>query len=234
MPRYQLVVDLGTDRAIIQQRLPGSVPSRIDDALVQQLAEVVESWADLGHGAPELDLYLSSSGPGFCVHETLAGYDDRSRRLLQRVREIGRSAGFEQGEDLVHLDFHPANVLVVDGRVTGVIDWDGIGHGDRRAAYVTLIFDLSFGARFRPAYDGLGDAGWTAVLARLTEAPVEPIRRWWAHLALRQVDWTIRHGYPTEVIDFYLDLGPGGLDVLEAEPTDLADRLRRLCVRSGD
>jgi len=27
------------------------------------------------------------------------------------------------GHDLVHLDFQPANVLVEDGRITGIIDW---------------------------------------------------------------------------------------------------------------
>ncbi|HEY9293984.1 MAG TPA: phosphotransferase [Microlunatus sp.] len=233
VPRYQTIVDLGTDRAIVQQRLPGSVPSRVDDALVEQLVEVADQWAGQGFGAPELDLHLSSSGPGFCLHETLANYQDRSRLLLQRVREIGRSAGIEEGDDLVHLDFHPANVLVADGRISGVIDWDGIGRGDRRAAYVTLTFDLSFGSQFRPEYDGLGGGGWKVVLGPLARAPIERVRRWWAHMALRQVDWTIRHGYPSEVIDFYLDLGSDGLDVLAAEPADLVDRLHRLCDPTG-
>lgn len=34
---------------------------------------------------------------------------------------------------LLHLDFHPANVLVEDGRVTGVVDWENTRAGDPRA-----------------------------------------------------------------------------------------------------
>ena len=32
----------------------------------------------------------------------------------------------------MHGDFHHQNLLIRDGRITGVIDWDGAGRGDRR------------------------------------------------------------------------------------------------------
>lgn len=34
---------------------------------------------------------------------------------------------------LIHMDFHPLNVIVDGGRVTGVLDWAGAAAGDRRA-----------------------------------------------------------------------------------------------------
>ena len=42
----------------------------------------------------------------------------------------------------MHLDFHPGNVLVDGGRVTGVVDWDGAGRGDRLFDLVTLRFEV--------------------------------------------------------------------------------------------
>ncbi|SDT46750.1 aminoglycoside phosphotransferase family protein [Microlunatus soli] len=220
-PHYQQIVDLGEQRAIIQQRLPGSSPERVDAGLVVQLVDLVETLRGLsgtGSVAPEVNLHLTSSGPGFCVHETLSGYDARSRRLLGRIREIGRDAPPEHGDDLVHLDFHPANVLVDDaGRISGLVDWDGIGRGDRRFALVTLTFDLSFGIAHRDGYRALDPADLAPVLDGLAAAPVERVRRWWASMSLRQVDWTIRHSYPIEVIDFYLALATRGLDRLTAD-----------------
>jgi aminoglycoside phosphotransferase (APT) family kinase protein len=31
------------------------------------------------------------------------------------------------------MDFHPLNILALDGRFTGVVDWAGAAAGDRRA-----------------------------------------------------------------------------------------------------
>ncbi len=51
--------------------------------------------------------------------------------LQERVREIcDRDA---RPNTVLHLDFHPANVLVQSGRVIGVIDWANAGVGDLRA-----------------------------------------------------------------------------------------------------
>jgi hypothetical protein len=219
VPTYQKIVDLGTERVIIQERLPGAPPDNVDNRLVGALLDLLERFAGMGQGAVDLELYLSSSGPGFCLHETLAGHDGRSRRLLDRIREIGRehrAVEREPGNDLVHLDFHPANVLVDRGRVTGVIDWDGVARADRRFALVTLSFDLSIRLRMGVECRGLDRTGVAQVVDRLASAPVDEVRRWWAHMSLRQVDWTIRHGYPGAVVDWYETIAERGLDRLAA------------------
>ncbi len=52
---------------------------------------------------------------------------------------------------ILHLDFHPANVLVQSGRVTGVIDWANAGVGDLRADVARTASIL----RFAPIPPGL-------------------------------------------------------------------------------
>ena len=209
VPAYELITDVGDTVLLLQERLPGAPPRVVDDALISQLLKVVDGLDGIltDHAdVPVPELHLTSSGPGFCLHESLERYDDRTRRLLGLIREIGRDPEARMsGDDLVHLDLHPGNLLVDNGRISGVIDWDGIGRGDRRFALVTLAFDLSWGVAADPAYaeivEGLGE-----VERRVAE--IEPARRraYGAHMALRQVDWSIRHHGPAE-IEHYLSYG---------------------------
>ena len=82
-----------------------------------------------GDPQPPIALYLRSSGPGFCLHEPLDGYDRRTRRLLDWVRAVGEQHDTADGDDLVHVDFHPGNMLFSGDRLTGVVDWAIRHHG---------------------------------------------------------------------------------------------------------
>jgi hypothetical protein len=168
----------------------------VDSELLAELVALNARLAGLGVSlAPTpLPLYLTSSGPGFCVHESLERCDGRTRRLLSWVREVGAETDTMTGADLVHLDYHPGNVLVDGGRVTGIIDWDGAARGDHRFDLVTLRFSV-------PQLDGL--------LRELV--PADVLRPWWAHMSLRLVDWALRHHGPAEV-DHWLDVAESGLD----------------------
>ncbi|HEY6738668.1 MAG TPA: aminoglycoside phosphotransferase family protein [Actinopolymorphaceae bacterium] len=182
-PTYDLVAELPDAVAIVQERLPGASPTRIDRRLVDGMLAVNERCAGLLADRPDTprpELYLDRSGPGFCLHESLEAYDRRTRRLLARVHQIGRdSPGPMRGDDLVHLDFHPGNVLVdPEGRLTGVIDWDALGRGDRRFDLVTLRFTIAAPDR---------------------DVDDDTLRLYWAHLSLRMVDWAIRHWSEAEI-----------------------------------
>lgn len=202
VPSYDLVVELPETVAVVQQRLPGTAPAVRDRALAEAMVQANARMAGLLDGlfeVPVPDLFLSHSGPGFCVHESLQMFSDRTRRLLEWVREVGAetSGGSDaiDGVDLVHLDFHPGNVLVDgEGRLSGIVDWDGLGRGDRRLDLVTL--------RFEAAPAGF-DAATVRWLDGLLDEILDPatLRAFWAHMSLRSVDWVIRHYSPADVED---------------------------------
>lgn len=127
-----------------------------------------------------------------CLHEPLARYDRRTRRLLKVIEQVGaRVPQFLAGVDLVHMDCHPENVLVDStGTVTGVVGWDAASRGNGDFDLYTLRFHL---ARSAP---GLGR--WLG--RRLQGAMPEDVA-WacWAHMSLRIVDWSIRHLSPADV-----------------------------------
>jgi Ser/Thr protein kinase RdoA (MazF antagonist) len=200
VPEYQLVVEIPEAIVVLQERLPGDPPDRLDRPLVDRMVALNERLAGLlaGTGFPTAELFLERSGPGFCLHEPLAGYDADTAKVLDWIREVGRSVPPRMtGDDLVHLDYHHKNVLVGgDGEITGVIDWDGAHRGDRRFDLVTMRFSTEPADHELAAHlDGL-------LADRLTE---DELRPYWAHMSLRLIDWSIRHHTAAEV-DRYVAL----------------------------
>lgn len=63
--------------------------------------------------------------------------------LQERLHQAGERSHLPA--TVLHLDFHPANVLVRSGRVTGVIDWANAGVGDLRADVARTASILRFG-----------------------------------------------------------------------------------------
>ena len=211
VPRYEMITELQGCTAIVQERLPGSPVQVIDPASVDAIVAANERLAGVAPDWPEVhvpELHLRESGPDFCLHETLANFDDRSRRLLDWIHEVGKEAPTHlTGNDLVHWDLVPGNVLFDDSGVTGIVDWDGIGRGDRRFSLIKLRFFLAHRAVLHP--NGYPQVEPSAIL-RLDERlrdTVEPasLRFYWAHWSLSIVDWAIRHGARADA-DQYLDI----------------------------
>jgi aminoglycoside phosphotransferase (APT) family kinase protein len=82
---------------------------------------------------------------------------------------------------IVHWYFTPDNVLASDGRVTGVIDWEGARPGDPRFDLVTLAF-------YAPGTPPLERA-----LARI-DTGLRAVYQ--AHLCVRQAEWSLRRHDP--------------------------------------
>ena len=80
-------------------------------------------------------------------------------------------------EAIVHWDFTPDNVLVRDGRVSGVIDWEGVRAGDPAFDLVTLAFYAPGTPLLEDELSGL-DSGLRAAYQ--------------AHLCVRQAEWSLR------------------------------------------
>ncbi len=217
VPRYDLLHELPDGAVIIQERLPGAPPHRIDDRLIRAMIALNDQFADLlveRPDVPPLDLYLLRSGPGFCLHESLAAYDWRTQRLLDQIRAVGQHpAAVMTGDDLVHADFHPGNTLVDEsGTITGVIDWDGLSRGDRHCGLVTLAFDLGWGTKFGAAHREVSAESMRLIDERLDAMNPDTLRAYWAHMSLRLVDWSIRH-YSAEVVDHYLAFASSRFDL---------------------
>jgi hypothetical protein len=206
VPRYELTADVGGTFVVVQELMPGTPPAVVDRRLVEEMVALNGRMAGLlaDRPAEPVRLYLRESGPGFCRHEPLAGYDRRTARLLDWVREVGAERDTADGNDLVHLDYHPDNLLVHNGHISGVVDWDGAGRGDRHFDLVTLRFDLS---RRAPEL-----TGWLDRLLRDT-VPAGRLRAYWAHMSLRLVDWSIRH-HGSAAVEEWLSIAETGIAAL--------------------
>jgi hypothetical protein len=187
-PRYELVAELPSVTAIVQELLPGAIPATMTRRTVASMVELTRRCRGLLADRPDLpapSLYLRSDGPGFCLHGAMATYDRRTARLLAAVEDVGTALPEHlPGDDLVHFDFHPENVLTDEtGAVTGVVDWDGASRSDGALDLMTLRFDL---ARRAPEL-----SRWVGGLLR-ESAPEPVLMACFAHMSLRLVDWAIR------------------------------------------
>jgi len=198
-PAYLAVVDCGDVTAVVQERVAGTPVARAGPGLVRALLAVhrLQRGALEAAGGSPADLHLLHDGPGFCLHGPLRHHSRATRGLLDRVHEVGRATppGVLSGHDAVHLDLHPGNVLVVPGtddRIAGVVDWTGARAGDCGLDLVTLGFALD--------HDGAPAAARSAVQERIAaEVGAAALRAFAAHMALRQVDWAVRHHGPADV-----------------------------------
>lgn len=201
--RQELAAHIDGARVVVQQRLPGTPPATVDASLVRQMIGLTDRLAGLlrdRSSVRPIKLYLTGDGPGFCLHQPLAAHNARTARLLAWVREIGAATPPITGDDLVHLDFQPGNLLVHGGRITGLIDWGGAARGDRHLDLVVLRFHL---LRHAPPLTRLVDE-------RLAAADPDRLRAYWAHVSLRQVDWSIRH-HDTATVERWLDVAERGM-----------------------
>ncbi|MFK4085247.1 phosphotransferase enzyme family protein [Kribbella sp. NPDC020789] len=207
VPRTELAAQLDVAVATVQELLPGAPIKVLDEKLLAEILTVNERMRLLLTGnstVPTLNLYLTFDGPGFCLHGPLRSHNRRTARLDDWIVAVGTAqSDVLAGDDAVHLDFHPGNVLAAGGRITGIIDWDGAGRGDHRLDLVTLRFGLH-GHEHDPAVVAQLDA-------ILDELPPDTLRPLWAHMSLRMVDWAIRHFTPADV-EHWLELAESRLD----------------------
>ncbi|MEV5968212.1 phosphotransferase [Kribbella sp. NPDC051952] len=202
-PATELAAQLGSAIATVQELLPGAPIRQLGEAAFEQALgfnQLQDGLLADRLDIPTLDLFLDSDGPGFCLHGPLRAHDRRTAWLDDWVVEVGRQPAALREVDAVHVDFHPGNLLAVDGEITGIIDWDGAGRGDRRLDLVTLRFGVRSDGRVAERLDAV-----------LDELPAEVLRPLWAHMSLRLADWAIRHDTPSDVAH-WLDLAERRVD----------------------
>jgi aminoglycoside phosphotransferase (APT) family kinase protein len=168
VPRHDLVAATSDGFvALVQERMPGEHLERMTPDVVDALVEMNERFAHLLADHPEVAgpaAFPTSELAEVAWSMTLGRYNDRSRRLLDRLRQIDGGRFHEMaGDDLVHADYNLGNVLFdADGIISGVVDWNwGAARGDRRFA----LLGLRWGSLGRGATGEEGAARLDEVLA---------------------------------------------------------------------
>ncbi len=198
------VVDTREARFVIQEIMPGTPPEHLDHRLVEQLLDLHSRRLGLArpedpkHWPTALIRTLVLGGEGYCCHASLRDYDDRTRSLVERVEAFGSTIDGQDltGDDIVHWDLHPGNLLIDNGVLAAVIDTDFSTVGD--AAFDLVI--LAVTSLTLPCEPGVRTRLFASAFDNLDELRAQV---YLAHLFIRLIDWPIRRGHPDEV-EFWL------------------------------
>lgn len=198
------VVDAREVRFVIQEFMPGIPPQQLDHRLVEQLLELHSRRLGLArpddpiHWPTALIKTLVLGGEGYCRHASLRDYNRRTRSLIERVEAFGGTIDAEDltGDDVVHWDLHPGNLLIDDGALAAVIDTDFSVVGD--AAFDLVM--LAMTSLSLPCEPGVRTKLFAAAFDHLDDLRAQV---YLAHLLVRLIDWPIRRGQPNEV-EFWL------------------------------
>ena len=151
--------------------------------------------------------------------ERSAAMEDWPRMLSEQASAAGaqgfgsalewaaRNSPTSGRRSILHLDFHPGNVMVADGKVTGVLDWANGTTGDAASDVGTTLALLTMGpvdspAVVTPALNGIRKwlaRKYAAEYLRLNPLPPESIRYYEArrcltamlHVAIRRAGSTL-------------------------------------------
>jgi Ser/Thr protein kinase RdoA (MazF antagonist) len=194
--RFRVIGELPGLVFWVQPRLPGSALDRgrpepdypLLARLLPGLLRLNDAQAGLGTGPQQwrslITRTLTAGGDGYCVHSTLQASPE-ARDLLPVLRRTGERCGpaIPDGEDFVHYDFTPANLLCDGIAITGVIDINPpVLAGDRAFDLATLLY-----------YHYEHDQIRGLLRARLLDLAGPLVAcAYLAHMVLRQVDWSLR------------------------------------------
>lgn len=146
VPRYVLV-DRYTDEVLywVQTALPGLPPKPLSLGHAKQLVTLVERQAGQTlHTGSNWSEYVRAVV--FAGHsgwqDSLAQYNAETRAVLSRLTHIvgGISHTTLRVDDICHGDMGTDNVLTQEATVTGIVDWDAAGEGDRALDLSKLLF----------------------------------------------------------------------------------------------
>ncbi len=174
----------------VQLALPGSPQPHISAALIPRLLEINalqkdKALPDLPDWHQEVVHTVLHGGEGYCLHTALQEHSHQSAELLHVLQKIVATNQHvpHRTNDVVHADFQHANILVHEGQITGIVDWDAPYTGDHTFDIATLLF---YAYDDREARELL----WHYALQHTSR---ELLSLYLAHLILRQTDWSLRY-----------------------------------------
>lgn len=206
VPRHYETVELDDGYvAVVQERLPGRRPQRVDTLNVDAMAAVNERFAGLLGHRPDIPPPTAFASPDVSPwNATLGRYSDRSLRLLDRNRAKSDSVGM-LGDDLIHLDYSLGNILYDEhGHISGVVDWNrGVARGDRWYALIGTRFNMTAEASLY-GVTSEAIARLDTILAANLDGPA--LHRYWEHWYLDNAHRSIASNFPATRIETDLDL----------------------------
>ncbi len=186
VPEYLHVGAFDGGTLSAQRVLPGRSEENPSPAVVGAMVECVAAQAGIGGPRPAADQptwggfvvgALTVGQDGWARHEPLRAGGRRSAAVLDRAEAVGADAdpGWFPDDGLVHRDLHTGNVLVDNGVLSGIIDWEDACAGDHRFDLVGFAFDLD--GHDQPIWDVVDAAGFEPAVLR-------------AYVALMVLKWT--------------------------------------------
>lgn len=196
-PRY---VDVGVVNGLaytLQTFVRGVPPSTLTTTDVAALADVVGKWTEIagrgGWWGHEMESFLGpadSLGVQAMLRTSSAG----AARLAEEITSLFSDRDWSAVRDgtLTHQDFHHGNLLMEDGVLTAVVDWENARIGDTAFDLLTLYFWATAARVLGPA----ASAGVVDSLRRVSDE--ESIAAGAAYLAVRNLDFFARE-HPDEL-----------------------------------
>jgi aminoglycoside phosphotransferase (APT) family kinase protein len=216
VPRHDLVMRLTDGKVtVVQERLPGEHVTHLDAGVVDEMVAMNERLAGLLVHRPDVPpppAFPALAAGEHPWQETLGRYNQRSRRVLQRLLELDDGEPFEMiGDDVVHTDYSLGNVLFDEhGKISGIVDWNfGIARGDRRSALL--------GMRDHLVNEGDSHEGQQAAIDRLDEIfnatlDADLLHIYRVHRSVHSVHYSMSSGFRIEKIEHDLDVAECYLD----------------------
>ena len=194
VPAYTLADSFEGIAYWIQTGLPGAPPTQVSLAQLQQLLVYLEAQAGQSV-TPEqnwsiyvLDVvFRGESG----WSNSLLSYAPATRAVLERLTQLlaNKRSTILRSDDIVHGDLVIENVLVSGERISGIVDWDAAGCGDRSLDCSKLLF----GCYDQPEQRELLSAYIRALSGQ------QGLALYLGYNILAQLDWSIHHHTPAMI-----------------------------------
>ena len=175
VPEYVHVSTFDGGTLSAQRFLPGRSEDNPSPAVVESMVECIAAKAGIGGPRPAADQRtwgtfvvrtLKVGHDRLAMHEPLRTGDRHTATVLDRVEAVGAEVdpSWFPNDGLVHLDLHTDNVLIDDGTISGIIDWEEACAGDHRFDLVAFAFDLD--GHNQPIWDVVDAAGFEPQVLR--------------------------------------------------------------------
>lgn len=210
-PEYLHIGTLAETVYWLQTALPGEPPEHLTATTLDRFLEWNERQAGQAISSEQdwscyVRAMVFAGESGWAA--SLKGYSAETRALLGRLAGLtaGKEAAVSRSADIVHGDLGPSNVLAAEGTLTGIVDWDAAGCGDRALDLSKLLF-YSF------EDDALRRRLWGSIIQTSGH---DALVVYLAYNILAQLDWSIRHHTP-EAVATWLAKSALMLDMVVAE-----------------